>query len=68
MLHCQLRYPTHRVYIQSDSGPIHCFKYTENHCDYQLFDSGDLESLSDYIMLPILEPKYQLVLGGDSTD
>lgn len=58
MLKCQLRYPTHRVYIQYIEQSVHCFKYTENHCTYELFSPGELDSLSDYIMEPLPKMVY----------
>ena len=37
---------------QSTRGQIHCFKYTDNSCDWQVFDPSDQESASDYILTP----------------
>lgn len=45
---CHIKFSTHAVYIKVDeSDHVHVFKYTDQQCDYEVFDNE--YSASDFI-------------------
>lgn len=50
-----LRYTAHSVHISQslDHRRIHFFKYDDQQCEYQVFDSDDHEAAADYLLAPL---------------
>ena len=47
-----LTYSTHKVFLsrELERGHIHCFKYDDNRCDYQVFEPRDWDAGSHYVL------------------
>lgn len=67
MYHCHVGYPTHHVEITHDdlSGRVHCFKYTNSRCDFEIFDQENIDEISDWIMRPFSQFHYYVNLSED---
>lgn len=62
-----LNYRSHRVYISQDTetGSLHCFKYTDRRCDLAVFDRSEYDMASDYILAEFPSGNYQLELDEE---
>lgn len=51
-------FPTHRVHVSRDTFTdlIHCFKYTDIRCDFDIFESNELAG--EYILEPFANQSY----------
>jgi hypothetical protein len=59
-----LTFRDHAVHISQDTqGDIHCFKYDDSACDFEIFDNQD--AASDYILSPLPRITYRVVFTGE---
>jgi uncharacterized protein (DUF2384 family) len=60
----QIRFPYHAVHISiDDDHRIHCFKYGQNTCAFDIFE--DQLEASDWIMTPPDTLRYQVVIADN---
>jgi hypothetical protein len=47
-----LTYSTHHVFLsrELERGHIHCFKYNQRQCDYQVFEPAEWDEGSHYVL------------------
>ena len=59
-----MTFADHAVHISMDDhGDIHCFKYDDGACDFEIFDNQDLAS--DYIVTPLSRITYRVIFPGE---
>ena len=64
--HTHIRFPTHVIYLRVDDEHIHCFKYANHGCDFEVFDINDQSGASDYILEPLQQIHYRVTFPGES--
>jgi hypothetical protein len=64
--HTHIRFPTHAIYVTVDELHIHCFKYANHGCDFDVFDIDDQTGASDYILEPLSQIHYRVTFPGES--
>ena len=58
---CLIRFTTHcSVVTVDDSGVIHIFKYNQNACDFDVFDTHTQFDAADYILEPVTNGHYYI--------
>jgi hypothetical protein len=55
---CYIHLKDHSIYVHTAAAVIHCFKYTDSRCDWELFD--DLEQATDWMFKPFDPWCYQV--------
>lgn len=61
---CQIRFPTHTVYLHVERDHIRVFKYNRYCCDFESFDDSDLAG--EYMLAPLPDTYYQVTVNGDN--
>ena len=60
-----IRFPTHNVHLIVKEDQIHVFKFNEQGCDMEVFDSEDSLDASDYIIDPLPQIHYRVTFPGE---
>jgi hypothetical protein len=60
---CHIRTATHSVHVSQDldTGTLYCFKYTDQRCDYDQFESS--WEATEYVLEPFPSQQYYVDMG-----
>jgi len=66
---CLIQFNTHAAHIQVQiDGTICVFKHNDRSCDFQVFQSDDNLSASDYILESLPTTYYRVTVNGDDEE